>query len=109
MDLLKTEFVHGDPPVLQVDGEVDLSTADELRTALEEALSADPKVVIDMGGVTFLDVAGLRVVLQVAASRDGAGPLTLLNASHVGGLLEVVGLNELPSIVIRDTGDPRAG
>ncbi len=109
MDLLKTEFVHGDPPVLQVDGEIDLSTADQLRTALEEALAANPRVVVDMAGVTFIDVAGLRVVLQVAASRNGAGPLTLLNASQVAWLLQVVGLSEVSSMVLCDTGGPRVG
>lgn len=75
MELLKVEFVPGDPPLLHVDGEVDLSTADQLRTALERALSTNPNVAIDMAGVTFVDACGLRVVLQVAASRNGSGPL----------------------------------
>jgi len=107
MQLLQTELVRGDPPVLQVDGEIDLSTAAQLRTALEEAISTDPAVAIDMGGVTFFDAAGLRVVLQVAASLDGAGPLALLNAPRVARVLELVGLSELSSIVIRDIGDAR--
>jgi anti-sigma B factor antagonist len=105
MELLKTEFVQGDPPVLQVAGEIDLSTADQLQTALQEALAADPKVVVDMAGVTFFDAAGLRVVLQLAASRDGAGPLELLNAPRVARILELVGLSESTSIVIRDGSD----
>jgi anti-anti-sigma factor len=107
MELLKTEVVHGDPPVLQVDGEIDISTADQLRAALEQALSTSPNLVVDMGGVTFFDAAGLRVVLQAAASRNGAGPLTLVNAARVGWVLELVGLSGLPSIVIRDAGDAR--
>ena|SRR5579875_19862 len=102
MELLKTEFVEGDPAVLLVDGEIDLSTAEQLRTALQEALAADPKVVVDMAGVTFCDAAGLRVVLQVAASRDGAGPLELLNAPRVARILELLRLSESTSIVIRD-------
>ena len=60
-----------------------------------------------MAGVTFFDAAGLRVVLQVAASRDGAGPLPLLNAPRVARVLELVGLSELPSIAIRDVSDAR--
>ena len=81
MELLQTEFVHGDPPVLKVAGEIDLATVDALRTALEEAVSTDPTVVVDMAGVTFFDATGLRVILQAAASRNGAGPLTLLQRS----------------------------
>ena len=53
-----------------------------------------------MAGVTFFDATGLRVVLQAAASLNGAGPLTLLNAPRVAWLLEVVGLSEL--VVDRD-------
>ena len=104
MELLKTELVQGDPPVLQVAGEIDLATAEALRTALEDAVSTDPRVVVDMAGVTFLDVTGLRVVLQAAASRNGAGPLTLLNAPRITWLLELVGLSELSSIVITEPG-----
>jgi anti-sigma B factor antagonist len=100
MELLKTEFVQGDPPVLQVAGEIDLSTADQLRSALEEALAADPRTVVDMAGVSFFDASGLRVVLQVAASCNGAGPLQLFNAPRVAWLLELVGLSESTSIVI---------
>lgn len=102
MELLKTEFIQGDPPVLQVDGEIDLSTADHLQAALEEALSTDPHVVVDMAGVTFLDAAGLRVILQAATSLNGAGPLALRNARRAAWVLELVGLPDLPSITIRE-------
>jgi anti-sigma B factor antagonist len=107
MELLKLEFIPGDPPVLQVDGEIDLSTADQLRTALEKTLTTHPNAVVDMAGVTFFDASGLRVILQVAASRNGAGPLPLLNARRVARVLELVGLSDLTSIVIRDPGDAR--
>jgi len=103
MELLKVDLVQGDPPVLLVDGEIDIATADQLRTALEESLSTYPNVVVDMAGVTFFDASGLRVVLQVAASLDGAGPLTLLNAPRVERVLELVGLGNLPSIDIRES------
>lgn len=107
MELLKVEYIEGDPRTLRIDGEIDLSTADQLRTALEEALSTDPTIVVDMGGVTFFDAAGLRALLQVAASRNGAGPLPLVNAARVARVLALVGLSDLPSIVIIDAGDAR--
>jgi anti-anti-sigma factor len=109
MEMLNTTALEGEPPVLRVDGEIDLSTAEQLRTALEEALAADPAVVVDMAGVTFVDAAGIRVVLQVAASRNGDGPLTLLNAARVKRLLDMVGLSGLTCIVIRDEREPRGG
>jgi anti-anti-sigma regulatory factor len=60
-----------------------------------------------MTGVTFCDAAGLRVVLQAAASLNGAGPLTLLNAARVKRLLDIVGLSDLSCIAIRDDCEPR--
>ena len=107
MELLKTEFVPGDPPVLQIAGEIDLATVDALQTALEEAISTDPSVVVDMAGVTFFDAMGLRVLLQAGASLNGTGPLTLLNAPRVAWLLELVGLSELSSIVICEAVESR--
>lgn len=107
MELLKIELIQGAPPALRIGGEIDLSTAGQLRTALEKACAAAPDVVVDLAGVTFLDVAGLRALLEVAESRNGAGPLTLVNASRVKWLLELVGLSGWASIDIRDAGDAR--
>jgi anti-anti-sigma factor len=106
MELLKTELMPGDPAVLEIVGEIDLSTADQLRAVLEDAVSGDSKLVVDMAGVTFCDATGLRVVLQTAESLNGAGPLRLLHASRVKRLLELVGLSELSSIEMSDAGDP---
>jgi anti-anti-sigma factor len=102
MELLRISALAGDPPVLQVEGEIDMSTAEDLRSALEKAFAANPTVVVDMAGVTFCDAAGLRVVLEAAASLNGAGPLTLLNAARVKRLLDIVGLTDLSCIAIRD-------
>ena len=109
MELLRTVLFAGDPPVLQIAGELDLATAEGLRARLAEALSTNPKVVIDMAGVTFCDATGLRVLLDVAASQNGAGPLTVRNASRVKWLLDLVGLSELSTIVFGEGGDPRGG
>lgn len=105
MEILQIELVQGEPSTLKLHGEVDLSTVDRLRAALEEALASDPRLVIDMSGVTFFDATGLRVLLQVAATRNGAGPLPLVGAHKALNLLELVGLTDLPSIVIHDPGD----
>jgi anti-anti-sigma factor len=52
--------------VLSVTGEIDLSTADELQTALDSALEAadTTEVVVDLSEVGFLDSAGLRVLVS---------------------------------------------
>lgn len=100
--LLSIDVEEGSPPVLLVHGELDLSTAEQLGAALEDGLSADPTLVVDMADVTFVGVAGLRVILRAAESLSGAGPLTLVNASLVARLLELVELREIPSLDLRD-------
>jgi anti-anti-sigma factor len=98
---LETKLIDGtSPPVLRVEGEVDLATAGELRDALLDAMAVDPRVVVDMEAVTFIDAAGLRVVLQAAESLNGSGPLTLVNAPLVARLLGLVGMADLPSIAL---------
>ncbi|RSM47476.1 anti-sigma factor antagonist [Actinoplanes sp. ATCC 53533] len=56
-------------------GDIDLSTADVLRIGLLDALSTlrPRRIEVDLAGVTFLDCAGLTVlvVLGRAAARDG--------------------------------------
>ena len=100
MDLLELELVELSPPVLVVQGEIDLSTTDQLRAALRRAVDHDPDVRIDLTGLTFIDAAGPRVFLDVAQSLDGGGPLRLVNAPLVARLLDLVGLRDLASIEI---------
>lgn len=93
MDVLSTEVQEGSPPVLYVRGELDIATADEFRSALKPTTS-DPAVVVDMSGVSFIDLTGVRVILEAASHRNGDGPLRLVNAPHVARLLDLIGLDE---------------
>ena len=102
---LSIDLVGGAPPVLHVRGDLDMSNADEFGAALKQALSADSTLIIDLSELTFIDAAGLRVILHAAASRDGVGPLTLVNASRVARLLEAIGLDEMPALEFAGGGD----
>jgi anti-anti-sigma factor len=88
--------------VLRVRGELDLASAGQFAAALEKAASANPRLVVDLAGLTFVDVCGLRVILQAAESRNGLGPLPLVNAARIAWLLELVGLDGIRSIEFRD-------
>jgi len=102
MELLTAYLEEGPPRVLHVEGEIDLATVDEFRAALEGALSGGSTALVDMGEVTFIDAGGLRVIMQVAESLNGGGPMTLVNATVVSRLLKVVGMTDLPSIQFRE-------
>jgi anti-anti-sigma factor len=99
------DLSQGSPRVLHVRGDLDMANAEEFDSALEHAMSADPTVVIDMAGVTFIDGAAMRVILRAAESRNGVGPLTLVNASRVESLFDLVGLEEIDSIHFANGGD----
>jgi anti-sigma B factor antagonist/stage II sporulation protein AA (anti-sigma F factor antagonist) len=106
---LSIDLADGSPPVLHVSGDLDMANAEEFATALKQALSADSTLVVDLAGLTFIDAAGLRVILHAAESRNGVGPLTLVNADRVAWLLEVVGMADLPSIDFAPGGGGHVG
>jgi anti-anti-sigma factor len=102
MDGLSIHIAEGSPPVLHVAGELDIATAGQFGRALERAVAADATLVLDLGDVTFVDAAGLHVILRAAECRNGGPPLVLVNAPRVARLLKVVGLEGMASIDVRD-------
>jgi len=54
----------GDAIVLTVIGEVDMTTAPELANALAAVSDTASRVVVDLGGVTFLDSSGLNALVR---------------------------------------------
>lgn len=106
---LSVELAEGSPPVLHVRGDLDMANADEFAAVLKDALSADSTLKLDLAGLTFIDASGLRVILHAAESRNGVGPLTLVNAARVAWLLEAAGMDDLTTIVLESGGDGRGG
>jgi len=71
--------------VLTLDGAFDRSNAAQVESALGDAIDADrPRLVIDLRGVSFLDSAMLRVLIQSlgdTAARGGQLALIRPNAT----------------------------
>lgn len=71
-------------------GELDLATSARLETAIGAASGTAPSLVVDLGGVTFMDATGLRVI--VAAKQQLGARLTLLPAPpHVQRIFALTG------------------
>ena len=78
------------PPVLRVEGELDLTNGAVLARVLRARLAASPRLRIDLGAVTFADVGSLREIYRIAAGLPAGGQITLANAT--GPILRVLGL-----------------
>ena len=55
---------------IRVSGELDLSTADRLSSALEAARADGVTTLLDLSAVSFIDLAGLRVLLRSARAVE---------------------------------------
>jgi anti-anti-sigma factor len=101
----------GEALVVRAFGEVDLSNAKTLEQELRRAIAGDAAaVILDLGGVSFIDSAGLRVLLLTAKqSLRNGGRLSLLRGSApVEQAIDVAGVERwLPLVDGRaDTGSP---
>jgi anti-sigma B factor antagonist len=95
--------------VISVFGEVDVASAPALDQALAEAMGSEAtSVVLDLAGVTFLDSAGIRVLLSaVTASRDGDRKLSVRRDYQppVDRVLALAGvIEELPYLATAQAG-----
>lgn len=86
----------GGMAVVAVRGELDISTAPQLRAALIEAIEAHPGacIVADLEGLEFVDSAGLGILVGGRRrAQAGDGDLVLVSTGrNVGRILELTGL-----------------
>jgi anti-anti-sigma factor len=96
--------VHRSPSesVVSLAGEIDLSTASRLSSAVGDVLSEAPaRVILDMTGITFCDSQGLGTL--VVLSRKATMAQSCLVLTNVGDfllrVLDITGLR--PALMIR--------
>jgi anti-anti-sigma factor len=80
-------------PLVETWGDIDHNTCGVLDTALEQAQSASPVILIDLSNVSYIDSGGLSVVFSHARRLPESGWLGLIGANgNVHRLLEIVGV-----------------
>jgi anti-sigma B factor antagonist len=101
------EIVERDGVVIvTLEGEVDLCAAPELEATLNRVAATDASsIVVDLDRVSFIDSAGVHVLLQFSLARGTGARLVLTRGSRqVQRLFEVTGVERyLPFVT-----EPRA-
>ena len=104
-----------DVVVVAVEGDVDLCAATLFKNSLAIAAATDaPSIVLDLDRVSFMDAAGIHVLLEFSVSERCSRRLSLTRGSaQVRRLLDVTGVRRYLSFAASpepvDTGHPPAG
>ena len=81
--------------LLSVDGELDISTAEQLAKPAAIAVRYGRPLVLDLSGCSFIDDEGLRFVLRMhnALSSIGEGMVVVTDSPHVRKLLSMTAID----------------
>jgi len=92
--------------LLSAEGDIDLATAGILRDALARALEDSVSLVVDVGGVGFIDSSGLNALVwgHWQAQKEG-GSLRLRRPSPM--LCRLLEITALDSLLLIDDDAPR--
>jgi anti-sigma B factor antagonist len=93
----------GDAIVVAPAGEIDLATVVALETEIEAATSVTDTLVLDLRDVTFIDSAGLRLVLQ--SSRAFERFSVVRGPREVQRGFDLVGLDDRLTMLDEPPGD----
>jgi anti-anti-sigma factor len=94
---------HEDLCLVEVTGEIDFSNAQEVLAGIEATVPSDvARVAVDLSGTTYLDSAGVRLLLQLAERLEarrqelslvvpaGAPVRSVLELADVGAVIDIV-------------------
>jgi anti-anti-sigma factor len=84
-ELLTIDVEHdGESVVIRPVGELDISSTQPLDAELRKAVASDAsEVILDLGGLTFIDSTGIRLlVFATAHSRQNGDRLRMLHGSE---------------------------
>jgi anti-sigma B factor antagonist len=87
-----------DATVVVVSGELDMASSPQLTEALERlAPTPERSLILDLAGLEFVDVTGLRVLIQAQErARQAGAQLSVVNISRgVRRLLKLTGTTGL--------------
>ena len=85
--------------VLHVFGEVDLTSVDELRSAIDKAAASGPHVIVDLEPCTYIDSTILSVLMRASENYSGRFQIVVPPAGIVRRVFTITSLiGQLPVI-----------
>lgn len=87
--------------VLRLGGEIDMANADEVSTRLLSESVEGSSIVLDLGGLTYVDSAGIRMLFDLSEQLGRNGLRLVLAVGHdapVRRALEITKLDTLVSV-----------
>jgi anti-sigma B factor antagonist len=101
---------EGEEAFIHLEGELDLSSAPQLRELLVTMLSGDPprRVVVDLSDLVYLDSTGLSVFVTAHKRTSSTGTQFCLDNPNpsVRRLLRITALDQIFDVL--DTAEPAA-
>jgi anti-sigma B factor antagonist len=95
MELNLSVWRHGDRATIQVGGEIDLATGPQLQAVLVELVDRGfYQLIVDLAQVTFLDCAGIRVLVDALrrVHQDGGSLRLVRPTRRVERVLALTGM-----------------
>jgi anti-anti-sigma factor len=90
-----------DPPRLRFHGDIDASNLDAVAEALSVAIVGVRDLDLDLSGVAFCDLGGLRAIVRAADNLEPSRRLVLRGTpNHLRRVFEMVGWASLPNLVV---------
>jgi anti-anti-sigma factor len=88
---------EGSTATVAAEGEIDLSTVDELRSAVTAAADGVDNLLLDLTEVEFIDSAGLGGLLELRSTLRSRSVTLQISAGEgpVRQAMEITGLSEL--------------
>ena len=95
--MLRTSIARGPAPIVYLAGEMDLDCADTLRKAVADAARGADTVVLDFGGVEFIDSSGTGIFVRLSLDMKSQGtPVVARNLSAaVKGVFDMLRVRDL--------------
>ncbi len=105
MDLDGRISIDSLPSGWRVAGELDASTSQSLSEAFAELPPGNAPVDLDLGGVTFIDSSGLRILITLSerATAEGRTVVVSSASNSVRRLFEITGLEPMFGEITEDS------